>query len=158
MKRKRIVSRLINPLMGLQPLSESDQTKISLHQHLALAAIRKGNGSERDLFNLIKALELLYIAVSQRPDYFVAPESGLGTIRQTALDVYHAIEQGRTKEGAQELKWYLNEQTQADVAEILRALDDLLRHSTTFTVDAWLVTRRHSVITGYFKCLKNQGS
>ena len=45
MKRKRIASRLINPLMGLQPLSQADQTKISLHQHLALSSIRKGNGS-----------------------------------------------------------------------------------------------------------------
>ena len=55
MKRKCIASRLINPLMGLQPLSQADQTKISLHQHLALSSIRKGNGSEQDLSNIIKA-------------------------------------------------------------------------------------------------------
>ncbi|TDR27747.1 hypothetical protein [Hydromonas duriensis] len=155
MKRKRIVSRLINPLVGLQPLSQADQTKLSLHQHLALSAIRKGNGSEQDLFNLIKALELLYIAVSERPDYFVAPASGLTNIHQMAMEVYQAIEQGRTKE-KQENRWSLTAETQADIAEALTALDDLLRHTTTFTVDAWLTARRHSVISGFFKCLNNR--
>ena len=154
MKRKCIASRLINPLMGLQPLSQADQTKISLHQHLALSSIRKGNGSEQDLSNIIKALELLYIAASERPDYFVSPENSLNVIRQTAMEVYLAIEKGRADEG-HDTKWYLNEHTQTNIAEILHAIDDLLRHSTVFNVDRWLTTRRHSVITGYFKCLKN---
>jgi hypothetical protein len=157
MKRKRISSRLINPLVGLQPLSEADQTKISLHQHLALSAIRKGSGSERDLFNLIKALELLYIAVSQRLDSFVAPKEGLDAIHQIAMNIYASIERGRSEEKS-DSKWQLDEQTQNDVAEMLLALDDLLQHSTTFNVDVWLTTRRHSVITGYFKCLNRKNS
>jgi hypothetical protein len=156
-KRKHPSSRLINPLVGLQPLSESDQTKLSLHQHLALASVRKGNGSERDLFELVKALELLYIAVSQRPDYFVSPSSGLGNIRQMAMSVYLSIDSGRRMPEASR-RWVLDEALQRDVGEALVALDDLLRHTKTFDVDVWLSTRRQSVRSGYFKCLNSGDS
>lgn len=154
MKRKHPRSRLINPLIGLQPLSEVDRTNLSLQQHLALSSLRKGQGSERDLFELVKALELLYIALSERPDYFVSSSDGLSKIRQMAMSVYLSIEKGRELSESNR-RWLLDEVVQRDMGEALLALDELLRHSRVFHVDVWLSMRRQSVRSGYFRCLKS---
>lgn len=144
-KRTRKVVR--NPLELMMPMARKQREIVVTQYWIAFRTVQAGNGTERDLYILLKVCELLYIAM-------LDPEmdnTGIEEVRIAARGIRDAVDRGHNPETVR--RWGFDGNTMWRTEQIIQAVEQMLLSTKLSKVEEWLDIWVVSIRNADFKCL-----